>query len=79
MFPAEKIQREVSVMRFLVDKTNIHIPLVLHSGTVEENPDGLGPFIIMEFVEHECDLVDALNTPGTPVRRTSHPRSTHSQ
>lgn len=66
MFPAEKIQREVAVMRFLVDQTNISVPLVLHSGTVEESPEGLGPFIIMEYVEHDCDLVDALNTPGIP-------------
>lgn len=68
MFPAEKIQREVAVMRFLADKTSISLPLVLHSGAAEESPDGLGPFIIMEFIEHECDLVDALNTPDIPYK-----------
>jgi hypothetical protein len=66
MFPAEKVQREVAVTRFLMDKTNITVPFVLHSGTVDESPDVLGPFIIMEFIEHEHDLVDALNTPGIP-------------
>ncbi|KAH0836082.1 hypothetical protein FOPE_04347 [Fonsecaea pedrosoi] len=66
MFPAEKTQREVDVMRYLSDKTSLPVPLVLHLGTAEESPNGLGPFIIMEFIEHECDLVDALNTPDIP-------------
>lgn len=66
MFPEEKVCREVAVMRFLTEKTSIPVPFVLYSGTTEESPDGLGPFIIMEFIEHEHDLVDALNTPGIP-------------
>lgn len=66
MFPEEKTEREVAVVRFLTDETNVPVPFVLHSGTAEESPEGLGPFIIMEFVEHECDLVDGLNTPDVP-------------
>ena len=30
----------------------------------DESPCGMGPFIIMDYVEHAHDLVDALNTPG---------------
>ena len=62
-----------------MDKTNIPLPLVLHSGTAEESPGGLGPFIITEYVEHECDLVDALNTPDIPCdeRPIIHPDIPH--
>lgn len=67
MFPEEKTQREVSVARFLERHTTIPVPHILHYGMTKESPDELGPFIIMEYVEHEYDLVDALNTPGIPV------------
>ncbi|WEW60025.1 hypothetical protein PRK78_005508 [Emydomyces testavorans] len=64
MFPEEKIQREVAVMQFLQMHTNIPVPFVFHSGPADENPSGFGPFIIMEYVTNESDLVDVLNTPG---------------
>jgi aminoglycoside phosphotransferase (APT) family kinase protein len=70
IFPEEKIQREVAVMRFLQYHTNIPVPHILHYGMTEESPDDLGPFIIMEYIEHEYDLVDALNTPGHTRSRT---------
>lgn len=66
MFPEEKIQREVSVMRFLEFHTSIPVPHILRYGMAEESPDELGPFIIMEYIDHKYDLVDALNTPGIP-------------
>jgi aminoglycoside phosphotransferase (APT) family kinase protein len=66
MFPEEEIQREASVVRFLERHTSIQVPHILHYGTTMESPDELGPFIIMEYIEHEYDLVDALNTPGIP-------------
>lgn len=28
----------------------------------------LGPFIIMEYIENDCDLVGALDTPGLKIR-----------
>ncbi|KAL1970105.1 hypothetical protein VTN77DRAFT_6510 [Rasamsonia byssochlamydoides] len=64
MFPEEKVRQEVSVMRFLEHHTNIPVPHALHHGMTEESSDGLGPVIIMEYIEHDYDLVDALNTPG---------------
>ncbi|KAF4210543.1 hypothetical protein CNMCM8980_004023 [Aspergillus fumigatiaffinis] len=66
MFPEEKVQREVSVMRFLERHTSIQVPHILHYRMTKESPDVLGPFIIMEYIEHEYDLVDALNTPAIP-------------
>ncbi|OJJ72679.1 hypothetical protein ASPBRDRAFT_42406 [Aspergillus brasiliensis CBS 101740] len=64
MFPEEKIQREVAVMKFLGYFTSIRIPHILHYGMTEESPNGLGPFIIMEYVANEGDFIDALNVPG---------------
>jgi hypothetical protein len=65
VFPEEKLKREVSVMRFIERHTSIHVPHVLHYGMTAESPAGLGsPFIIMEYIENDADLVDALNTPG---------------
>ncbi|KAJ5952055.1 uncharacterized protein N7479_010468 [Penicillium vulpinum] len=64
VFPDEKVTREVSVMRFLERHMGIRIPHVLHHGCIE-NP-ALGPYIIMEYIDHNADLVDELNTPGLP-------------
>ncbi|CAI7585237.1 unnamed protein product [Penicillium glandicola] len=66
IFPSEKLQHEVSVMRFLEQHTGIRIPHVLYHGSTDESPHSLGPFIIMEYINHNADLVDALNTPGIP-------------
>ena len=64
MFPEEKVQREVSVMRLIERYTSIRVPHVLYYGMTEESPARLGPFIVMEYIENDSDLVDALNTPG---------------
>lgn len=64
MFPKEKIQREVAIMRYLSQTTSIPVPFVLHYGFTEDSPRLLGLFIIMECVEHAHDFVDVLNTPG---------------
>lgn len=66
MFPEEKVRNEVAVMWCIQANTSIPVPFVLHWGTKEESPCGMGPFIVMEYVEHECDISDALNTPGIP-------------
>ncbi|OJK04413.1 hypothetical protein ASPACDRAFT_1851400 [Aspergillus aculeatus ATCC 16872] len=62
----EKIVNEVSVMRFLTDQTTIPVPFILHSGTKQESPLALSPFIPMEYIEHETKMNDPLNTPGLP-------------
>ncbi|OKL55836.1 hypothetical protein UA08_08924 [Talaromyces atroroseus] len=64
MFAEEKVQREVSVMKFIERHTSIRIPHVLHHGMADDSPAKLGPFIVMEYIENDSDLVDALNTPG---------------
>ncbi|KAI4126794.1 MAG: hypothetical protein LQ347_004831 [Umbilicaria vellea] len=66
-FPEEKIRKEVAVIRLLQEQTTIPVPFILHYGMTDESPFGLGPFIIMEYIEHAYDLVDALNTPGLAI------------
>ncbi|KAG8407868.1 hypothetical protein J3458_020179 [Metarhizium acridum] len=64
MFPEEKIKNEVATMRFIQYHATIPVPFVHHWGTQDESPLNIGPFIIMEYVNHEMDMVDALNTPS---------------
>ncbi|EFY92075.1 phosphotransferase family protein [Metarhizium acridum CQMa 102] len=49
MFPEETMQNEVATMRCIQHHTAIPVPLVMSSGTREESPLQLGPFIIMEY------------------------------
>ena len=37
MFPEEKVEMEVSIMRFIEQHTSIHIPHVLYYGMTEED------------------------------------------
>ncbi|KPM40386.1 hypothetical protein AK830_g6187 [Neonectria ditissima] len=62
-FPDEKVRYEVATMRYVVKNTTIPVPEIYHWGTAEENPLGLGPFIIMEYIEYERTLSHALNDP----------------
>jgi aminoglycoside phosphotransferase (APT) family kinase protein len=66
-FPEEKVVNEIAMMRFLTDKTSIPIPFIHHSGTKKESPLELSPFIMMDYIEHETKMYDALNTPGCPT------------
>lgn len=68
MFPEEKVRNEVDIMRYIHQHTSIPVPFVLHWGTGQENPLGLGPFIIMEYIDHVMDLSDVLNTPGLAIK-----------
>lgn len=63
MFPEEKIRNEVATIRYIQDNTSIPVPFILHWGTREESPLGLGPFIIMEYINHETDVGKVLNIP----------------
>lgn len=67
-FPEEKVVNEVAIMRFLIDQTSIPVPFILHSGTKNKSPLELSPFIIMDYIEHETNMYDALNTPGCPKK-----------
>jgi len=66
-FPEEKALNEVATMRFLTDKTSIPIPFIHYSGTKKECPLELSPFIVMDYIEHDTKMYDALNTPGCPI------------
>ncbi|KJZ78538.1 hypothetical protein HIM_01929 [Hirsutella minnesotensis 3608] len=66
----EKLLAEVAAIRYIADHTSVPVPFILHFGTADESPGGLGPFIIMEYIEHSCDLVDLLKTPpSSPTDR----------
>ena len=67
MFPEEKIRGEVAAIRYIQDHNSIPVPFIIHWGTKEESPLGLGPFIIMEWIDHEMNLTKALNTPGLGI------------
>ncbi|OJJ74890.1 hypothetical protein ASPBRDRAFT_73146 [Aspergillus brasiliensis CBS 101740] len=58
---------EVATMRFLTDRTSIPIPFVYRSGTKKECPLKLSPVIMMDYIEHETKMYNALNTPGCPI------------
>ncbi|POR37530.1 Uncharacterized protein TPAR_02269 [Tolypocladium paradoxum] len=62
-FPEEKVRYEVATMRYVAAKTSIPVPKIYYCGTGAENPTGLGPFIIMDYIEHERTMSDALNDP----------------
>lgn len=64
LFPEEKVTNEVAVMRYISDQTQIPVPFVLHSGTRQESPLNLNPFIIISHIEHTTTMYNALNTPG---------------
>lgn len=63
-FPDEKIRYEVAIMRYISANTTIPLPKIYHFGTAAENPVGLGPFIIMEYIEHERTMSEALKDPA---------------
>jgi hypothetical protein len=62
IFPFEKLTAEVQTMTFLKETTPIPLPTIYKAST---DPI-FGPYIIMSYVEHSGDLVDALNTPSLP-------------
>ncbi|KAI0108031.1 kinase-like domain-containing protein [Daldinia grandis] len=63
-FPEEKVRYEVATMRYVAANTTIPVPRIYHFGAAAENPVGLGPFIIMDYIEHERTMSDALKDPA---------------
>ncbi|CRK33088.1 hypothetical protein BN1723_016894 [Verticillium longisporum] len=66
-FPEEKVRYEVATMRYVAAHTTIPVPHVYHYGSATENPTGLGPFIIMEYINHYQTLSHALNDPSRGI------------
>ncbi|KAL4920492.1 hypothetical protein BDW62DRAFT_198805 [Aspergillus aurantiobrunneus] len=51
MFLDEKLYREAVLVEYIAAETKIPVPRVIAVGTAAENPTGLGPFIIMSWIE----------------------------
>ncbi|KAJ5717400.1 hypothetical protein N7488_003046 [Penicillium malachiteum] len=73
MFPEEKVRNEVSIMQFIKEKTSdtipIPIPVISRWGERSESPSKLGPFIIMDYIDHKRNMSDALETPESQQER----------
>lgn len=54
-------------MRYVAANTTIPVPRIHHYGTAAENPTGLGPFIIMDYIEHHQNMSRALLDPKRPI------------
>lgn len=66
-FPDEKVRYEVATMRYIAANTTIPVPQVYHYGTAADNPIGLGPFIIMDYVEHHQNMCRELLDPERAI------------
>lgn len=73
MFPDEKTQNEVNVTRLVAERTAIPVACVHYAkltedpnetGTKDLDTDDLRPYILMQYLEHNNDMGNALNTPG---------------
>lgn len=60
VFPDEKTAAECATAQFLHENTSIPVPRVLHYGLSQQNP-AIGPYIIMERVEHFWTMSARLN------------------
>lgn len=54
-------------MRYVTANTTVPVPRIYHYGTAAENPTGLGPFIIMDYIEHHQNMSRALLDPQRPI------------
>ncbi|GJP95617.1 phosphotransferase family protein [Aspergillus niger] len=72
LFPEEKTTNEIAVMRYIADQTSIPVPFVLHSGTRDESPLKLSPFIMMSHIDHKTNMYAALNVSGCPVEKRGY-------
>ena len=57
----------MATMRYVAANTTIPVPRVYHYGTAAENPTGLGPFIIMDYIEHHQNMSRALLDPKRSI------------
>ncbi|KAG8156759.1 hypothetical protein KVR01_013364 [Diaporthe batatas] len=62
----EKIRAEVATMKMIEARTTIPVPHIYHWGYAADNPTGLGPFIIMDYIEHERNLADLVLPANNP-------------
>ncbi|CAL5868923.1 uncharacterized protein PFLUO_LOCUS3151 [Penicillium psychrofluorescens] len=60
----EKVYREAIVMQYVEKNTSIPVPHVIAHGAGHENPTGLGPFIIMTWIDGK-PISEVLRKEGT--------------
>ncbi|RAL10172.1 phosphotransferase family protein [Aspergillus homomorphus CBS 101889] len=64
----EKVENEAVLMKYIAKKKQIPVPRIVAYGRAADNPTGLGPFIIMTWVEGK-KMSDALRRGGgTPEK-----------
>ncbi|KAK0384725.1 hypothetical protein NLU13_7203 [Sarocladium strictum] len=68
-FPDEKVRYEAAVMRYIAANTTIPVPHVYHHATAAENPIGIGPFIIMDYIDHHQNMSRELLDPTLAFER----------
>jgi aminoglycoside phosphotransferase (APT) family kinase protein len=51
MFLDDKVCREAILMKFISENKQIPVPRVVRYGKAKDNPSGLGPFLIMAWIE----------------------------
>ena len=63
-FTEEMVHNEVALMEYLHKNTSVPVPKVIAHGTADENPAGVGPFIIMTWIDgvRMVDLIRDKNT-----------------
>ena len=54
-------------MRYVAANTSIPVPQIYHYGTAAENPTGVGPFIIMNYIEHHQNMSRVLLDLKRPI------------
>ena len=54
-------------MQYISANTTIPIPRIYHYGTAAENLTGLGPFIIMDYIDHHQTMSRTLLDPKRPI------------
>lgn len=58
-FIEEKMNSEAAVMHYVKNNTTIPVPQLHFVGKASQSPYQLGPFLIMEYIEHYGDMASA--------------------
>lgn len=56
-------------MRYVAAHTTIPVPHVYHHGTAAENPSGIGPFVVMDYIDHHQNMSRELHDPARDEER----------
>lgn len=80
MVPEQKLRNEVATLKYIKEKTDIPVPTVIAYGMADDNPTGLGPFLITNFIQgtqlSEMLKSDSVDEQGDKVLSNDIPDST---